>query len=51
MTRGMIVISEPVITRFWIAVPPAVLAWSFHWFRPIVSGYQSASLSMINGRK
>ena len=47
----MIVIREPVITRFWIAWPPAVEAWSFYWFRPMVSGYQSASLSMINGRK
>ncbi len=51
MTSGMIVINEPVITRFWIAWPPAVLAWSFHWFKPIVSGYQFESLSMINGRK
>ncbi len=51
MTNGMIVTSEPVITRFWIACPPAVDAWSFHWFRPIVSGYQFESLSMINGRK
>ena len=35
MTNGTIVINEPVTTRFWIAWPPAVLAWSFHWFRPI----------------
>ena len=51
MTSGMIVINEPVITRFWIAWPPAVLAWSFHWFKPIVSGYRVDYLSKINGRK
>ena len=43
MTKGMMVIRLPVMTRFWMACPPAVLAWSFHWFRPIVSSSQSAT--------
>ena len=34
-----------------MAWPPAVDAWSFRWFRPMVSGNQSESFNMISGRK
>lgn len=51
MVRGMMVMRLAVMTRFWMAWPPAVLAWSFHWFSPMVRGYQVESLIMMRGRK
>lgn len=51
MMIGTIVNSDPVMTRLWMASPPAVDAWAFQALRPTVSGYHVDSLSMMSGRK